>query len=76
MLTTKTVIDTREYIFSIGPEDTDDGHKNEIKITFKNGEFCGCHFNFKGTYSRNDWKVLKLIAEKIEELEKNHKKGN
>ena len=43
--------------------------RGPITIRFKDGEFDGCDFPFSGEYSRNGWRILKDVAEKIIELE-------
>ena len=63
--------ETREtYSFQInsggelGVEET-----GTVTITFLNGKFEKCHFPFAGNYTRNGWRILAAIEQKISEIE-------
>ena len=45
---------------------------NVVTIRFKNYKFESCEFPFRGGYSREQWRVLGAIAEKIREIEKQY----
>jgi hypothetical protein len=46
------------------------GDGKEITIQFCDGKFDSAYYNFKGTYSREQWKVLGAIAGMIPQIEK------
>lgn len=57
-----------EFNLPVSPE--------RIEIIFKNGVFQECRFNFnKKMYNRNDWRILKAIAEEIEMIESEFNKS-
>jgi hypothetical protein len=41
-----------------------------VTITFENGKFVSASFPFSGQYTRNGWRILAEINNKIEEIEK------
>ena len=60
--------DVYQYEINSGG-DCDVNEQGFITIRFRDGEFDGCDFPFSGEYSRNAWRILKDVAEKITELE-------
>ena len=43
--------------------------QGNIQVTFKNGNFAYASFPFQGPYTRNGWRILAAINQKIEEIE-------
>lgn len=64
---TKTSIDT--YTYRATGYDHPGWGDVRIVITFENGAFRDAQFPFRGTYTRNQWRILGEIADKITELE-------
>ena len=78
MFQKETKITTEKYTIEYEPglrtyDDFNIGRKYYIAIIFENKVFKEVQFNFGvRIYNRQDWKILKAIAEKIEEIEKNY----
>jgi hypothetical protein len=64
----KTTKDTYIYQINNGGE-FDIEEKGEVRIVFENGKFVSATFPFHGIYSRNQWRILAGITDKIAEIE-------
>ncbi len=47
----------------------------KVEIIFKNGEFVEAKYLFTSPYSDQQWRILGLINDKIQELKKSYKKS-
>lgn len=43
-----------------------------VEITFRNGEFQSVRYPLAGTYTRNGWRILAAIEDKISRIERTY----
>lgn len=66
----KETIETHTFKINGGGE-YDIKEHGTVAIIFVNGKFDRVNYPFSGTHSRNGWRILQEINEKIEQLEEN-----
>lgn len=71
MLYSETYIHTDVYHYEInGGGEYFVQESGKVKIVFENKKFVSASYPLSGTYSRNGWRILAAINEKINEIEK------
>ena len=73
----KLVNKTEIYEYDLSSLDADliadiPDNRYKVEIIFRNGEFAMAKYSFDAPYTEQQWKILALINDKIQELKKSY----